>query len=170
MRIWLSLSLTLALAACGSDNKTSDSDGSTSAATEAETDTPTTDAAESSGSTGGESKIVVDDTQRVCEGNPGGLLPGDLHTPPLSAPGLVVTPLGGGKITISETEYVENCGYEFTAVPELTAPNTLSITYQAMGEIADCECNFTIDSTLSGLSPGTWTIESGELTAMVDVT
>lgn len=105
----------------------------------------------------------------MCVGQPP-LLPEELGSPPISAPGLSAMALGGGKVAVTETEYVSNCGYSFTAVPEEAAPNTISITYEHTGSEADCECNFTIDFTLSGLSPGTWTISSGALSAMVDVT
>ena len=174
MRIPLLITLTLALTtACSADNKTSAStdDSSTGANTDANTTSPTSSgASESASSSGGEPNIVAESTDQVCEGQPGALLPDQLHTPPLAAPALTATALGAGEVAVKETEHAENCGYTLTAVPELSDANTITLTYQTMGEIADCECSFTIDVKLSGLTPGSWTIKSGALEATVDVT
>ena len=188
MRTTLAITLTLCLAACGTEDKTSDASdsasgsatgsasdatGETSGPTSGPTWGPTSGesaSGESGGATtGGQSSVVAEDSRSMCIGQPP-LLPEELGSPPISAPGLSAMALGGGKVAVTETEYVSNCGYSFTAVPEETAPNTISITYEHTGSEADCECNFTIDFTLSGLSPGTWTINSGALSAMVDVT
>lgn len=177
----------LFLAACGGDDKTSASSSETGASTGttgttdagtggSSTDAPTTGGGTDSGtgsgtdsaSTGGETPVTVEDPRAMCMGNP--LLPDfEQSTPPVAAPALMAQALGGGKVAVTETEYEENCGFTLTPVASAEA-GTVTVTYETAGEPADCLCSFTIEYTLTGLTPGAWTIQSGALSTMVDVT
>lgn len=181
---WIAF-LLAGLVACSTETKTSTGTGGGSTGTDsAGTDTTTGSSGDSSGApttggtdsgsgtgsstTGDETEVSVEDSRSMCMGNP--LLPDlDANPPPVAAPALMAQALGGGKVAVTETEYEDNCGYTLTPVVVADA-GTVTITYDTTGDEADCICLFTIDYTLAGLPPGTWTIVSGALSAMVDVT
>jgi hypothetical protein len=172
------LLLLLLATACSTEAKTSTGAGTgtdstegtgtgTDATTGTGTDTPTGSGTTDAGSTTGGVDVTVENPSAVCEGNP--LLPDDLHTPTAGAPMLTAMALGGGKVAVTEIEYEENCGFTLTPVAAVEA-GVISIAYETEGEPADCVCLFKVEYTLGGLPPGSWTINSGELSTMVDVT
>lgn len=174
------------LLACGGDDNTSagsdagpdtttDATGSAGTTSSGGSSSDPTTGGSDSGSSGtdatattGSVEIGVEDAQAMCVGHP--LFPDDLHTPPAAAPALTAKALGGGAVAVQETEYEDSCGYTFTPVILEAGAATLTLGYETSGEPADCICLFTIDFTLTGLSPGTWTIVRGDLSVIVDVT
>src|SRR5690606_11264777 len=110
--------------------------------------------------------VTIEESSAMCVADPTNLEPESNLEP--GVPSLTAKALGDGKVAVSETEYEENCGYVLTPVVSVE-PGTVTISYETSGEAADCVCAFTIDTTLAGLTPGEWTIVSGELSATVDV-
>lgn len=156
----------------GTDATSGSTSASTTTATTVSTSTtPTTEA--TSGSSGGCGGVIgcgisVEGPTAVCDkGDPieastGGTTGGDV-------PSLTVTPLGGGKVDVSEVAFSATCC--LTLTPEISVDGaSIAITYAESGEPCDCICSYTIHFTLVDVPVGAWTIVSGSLSAEVDVT
>lgn len=116
---------------------------------------PTTTAGETTGCAG-DCGVSVESAFSSCDEND--------PDPVMSS--LMATPVAPGAIEVTESGFETSCCLELD--PQVAVDGmTLNITYTEIGDPCDCICFYTIDTVLSGLAPGTWTVVSGA--QMVDV-
>jgi len=90
--------------------------------------------------------------------------------PPSATSELVVEALGPGQIKITEFGHDSNCNLTITPAVKLLAGNSIFVTYEIGGMPMDgCSCKYDITATLTGLSPGTWTVTVLPYEEKVDV-
>lgn len=81
---------------------------------------------------------------------------------------LTVSATGPGTISVLHLNVPDECCLEHEiALSE--AGTTLSVEYEAKGDPCDCMCSFDYSFTVSGLDPGTWTVQAGDSSATVQV-
>lgn len=178
---------TLGLACGGKDGSTAGSASSdtgapasstTDATAAATTGLPTTGPAStgdatSSGSTGGESStgeapncetssddcgVTVSDESSVCP------------EPPPDKDELKLEVLGPGKIKVTEVGRDSACNVTIGSVVSLAPHRELYVTYEVFGQPDNsCICKFDVTSTISGLTPGLWTVYVGSYEGKVEV-
>ena len=81
---------------------------------------------------------------------------------------LTVTSSAAGTIDVVHQNVPDECCLDHTI--ELgEAGTTLSVSYVSKGDPCDCMCSYDYSFTVSGLDPGTWTVEAGSSSATVQV-
>lgn len=81
---------------------------------------------------------------------------------------LTVTADGPGTIQVLHLNVPDECCLEHEiALSE--AGTTLTVEYEAKGDPCDCICSFDYSFTVSGLEPGTWTVQAGNSSSTVQV-
>lgn len=180
---WLLLVLTIG-DGCGSKDETTATDTDTSGASSSTGTTALTTAqpttADSTGdvgtSTTGSTGEGTTAAAPSCETSPDdcGVMVSDVgsycpDTPPAKDE-LKLEPLGPGKLRITEIGRDGACNITYGTNVSFAPNNMIIVTYEIMGNPdPNCICKFEVTTTLSNLAPGTWHVEVGSWTGMVDV-
>lgn len=83
---------------------------------------------------------------------------------------LTVTASGGGEVAVVHESVSGTCCVGFDVVADAdAAAMTVAVTYEETGDPCDCMCAYDFAYSLTGLTPGDWTITAAGDTATVTV-
>lgn len=102
--------------------------------------------------------VVVTDESSVCP------------DPPPAKDELLLELLAPGKIKVTEVGRLSACNITIGSIVSFGPNYELYVTYEIFGQPNDtCTCKFDVTSTISGLTPGHWTVIVGSYQGEIDV-